>query len=85
MAMPVYLWLKDDGGNAVRGSVDAKDREGSIEIIELMHTVELPTDDNTGKVFSKRLHGDYFLIKSWIVHLLICINDSLDKILVVED
>lgn len=22
MAIPVYLWLKDDGGNAVRGSVD---------------------------------------------------------------
>lgn len=36
MAIPVYLWLKDDGGNAVRGSVDVKDREGSIEIVELI-------------------------------------------------
>ena len=22
MAIPVYLWLKDDGGNPVKGSVD---------------------------------------------------------------
>lgn len=63
MAIPVYLWLKDDGGNLVRGSVDVKGREGSIEIQELMHTVDLPIDDHTGKVVSKRLHGDYFLIK----------------------
>ncbi|WP_313574594.1 Hcp family type VI secretion system effector [Pseudescherichia sp.] len=63
MALPVYLWLKDDGGNAVRGYVDVKDREGSIEIVELMHTVDLPIDDRTGKIVSKRLHGDYFVIK----------------------
>lgn len=63
MAIPVYLWLKDDGGNVIRGSVDVKDREGSIEIVELMHTVDLPIDDRTGKIVSKRLHGDYFLIK----------------------
>ena len=63
MAIPVYLQLKDDGGNAVRGSVNVKDREGSIEIVELMHTVDLHTDARTGRVISKRLHGDYFLIK----------------------
>lgn len=63
MAIPVYLWLKDGGGNLVRGSVDVKGREGSIEIQELMHTVDLPIDGRTGKIVSKRLHGDYFLIK----------------------
>lgn len=63
MAIPVYLWLKDDGGNLVKGSVDVKGREGSIEIQELMHTVDLPIDDRTGKIVSKCLHGDYFLIK----------------------
>ena len=30
MAIPVYLWLKDDGGADIKGSVDVKDREGSI-------------------------------------------------------
>lgn len=64
MAIPVYLWLKDDGGNLIKGSVDVKGREGSIEIQELMHTVDLPIDERTGKIVSKRLHGDYFLIKN---------------------
>ena len=30
MAIPVYLWLKDDGGADIKGSVDVLDREGSI-------------------------------------------------------
>lgn len=49
MAIPVYLWLTDDAGNLVKGSVDVQGREGSIEISEIMHTVELPIDDLTGK------------------------------------
>lgn len=63
MAIPVYLWLTDDAGNQVKGSVDLHGREGSIEIVELMHNVELPIDDKTGKITSKRQHGDYALIK----------------------
>lgn len=33
MAIPVYLWLKDGGGADIKGSVDVKDREGSIGYI----------------------------------------------------
>ena len=33
MAIPVYLWLEDDAGRRINGSVDIKDREGSIEVI----------------------------------------------------
>ncbi len=29
MPIPPYLWLKDDGGADIKGSVDVKDREGS--------------------------------------------------------
>ena len=32
MAIPVYLWLKDDGGADIKSSVDLQDRKGSIEI-----------------------------------------------------
>jgi len=39
MAIPVYLWLTDDAGNMVKGSVEVKGREGSIEVVELMHAV----------------------------------------------
>lgn len=35
MAIPAYLWLKDDGGADIRGSVDVAGREGSIEILGL--------------------------------------------------
>lgn len=31
MAIPAYLWLKDDGGADIKGSVDVNGREGSIE------------------------------------------------------
>ncbi|MBU9834260.1 type VI secretion system tube protein TssD [Rahnella perminowiae] len=63
MATPVYLWLTNDAANLVKGSVDINGREGSIEIVEFMHAIELPTDDRTGKITSKRIHGDYAIIK----------------------
>lgn len=30
MAIPAYMWIKDDGGAVIRGSVDVQHREGSI-------------------------------------------------------
>ncbi len=42
MPVPPYMWLKDDGGADIKGSVDVKDREGSIEIIGLHHGINLP-------------------------------------------
>lgn len=56
MAIPVYLWLKDDGGADIKGSVDVAEREGSIEVVALGHQVSLPTDDITGKVTDTREH-----------------------------
>ena len=50
MAIPAYLWLKDDGGAHIKGSVDVKDREGSIEILAFGHGLHLPTDNLTGKI-----------------------------------
>jgi type VI secretion system secreted protein Hcp len=29
MPIPAYMWLKDDGGADIKGSIDVKDREGS--------------------------------------------------------
>lgn len=49
MAIPAYLWLKDDGGADIKGSVDVRDREGSIEILSFGHGLHIPTDSNTGK------------------------------------
>ncbi|KQN64434.1 type VI secretion system tube protein TssD [Erwinia sp. Leaf53] len=57
MAIPSYLWLKDDGGADIKGSVDVRDREGSIEILSFTHGLHLPTDGNTGKITGTRIHA----------------------------
>lgn len=57
MAIPAYLWLKDDGGADIKGSVDVRDREGSIEIVGFGHSLRIPTDENSGKLKGTRIHG----------------------------
>lgn len=57
MAIPGYLFLTDDGGAKITGSVDIRDREGSIEVTGFTHNLRLPTDPLTGKITSKRNHA----------------------------
>lgn len=57
MAIPAYLWLKDDGGALIKGSVDVRHREQSIEIISFSHNLYIPTDSNTGKLTGTRVHS----------------------------
>ncbi|MFS7252539.1 Hcp family type VI secretion system effector [Rahnella rivi] len=63
MAIPAYLWLKDDGGADIRGSVDVAGREGSIEILSLNHGVSIQTDNATGKATATREHAPYLFSK----------------------
>lgn len=57
MAIPAYMWLKDDGGAEIKGSVDVQGREHSIEISGFGHSLSIPTDDSTGKLTGTRIHG----------------------------
>ncbi|EGT0620671.1 MULTISPECIES: Hcp family type VI secretion system effector [Citrobacter] len=57
MAIPAYLFLKDDGGADIKGSVDVQDREGSIEILSFDHGLHIPTDSRTGKLTGTRQHA----------------------------
>lgn len=57
MAIPTYLFLKDDGGALIKGSVDVRDREQSIEVTSFSHNLYIPTDGNTGKLTGTRVHG----------------------------
>ncbi|MGY5367739.1 type VI secretion system tube protein TssD [Enterobacter oligotrophicus] len=57
MAIPVYLFLTDNGGAKITGSVDVRGREGSIEVSGFTHNLRLPTDPLTGKITSKRSHA----------------------------
>jgi len=56
MAIPAYLWLKDDGGADIKGAVDVQDREGSIEVLGFSHGLHLPTDNMTGKTLPNHSH-----------------------------
>lgn len=57
MAIPAYLWLKDDGGTDLKGSVDVEYREGSIEVLGFGHGLHLPTDSANGKITGTRVHS----------------------------
>ena len=57
MAIPAYLWMKDDGGADIKGAVDVIKREGSIEVLGFSHGLHLPTDNSTGKITGTRLHA----------------------------
>lgn len=63
MAIPVYLWLKDDAGADLKGSVTVKGRECSIELLSQDHSVYIPTDNNTGKLTGTRVHTAFQLTK----------------------
>lgn len=56
MAVPLHLWLKDDGGADIRGSSEVLGREGSIEILSLSHGLNMPADGHTGKLTGTRTH-----------------------------
>lgn len=63
MAIPVYLWLKDDGGAELKGSVGVGGREGSIEVVAQAHSLYIPTDNNTGKLTGTRIHTPFVFSK----------------------
>lgn len=63
MAIPVYLFLTDEGGATITGSVDIRYREGSIEVTGFTHNLSLPTDPLTGKITSKRNHAPVVIQK----------------------
>ena len=63
MAIPVYLWLKDDGGSHFKGSVVVNNREGSIEVNSFIHSIDFPVDENTGKLTGNRIHQPLGFLK----------------------
>ncbi|MCD1127493.1 Hcp family type VI secretion system effector [Jinshanibacter sp. LJY008] len=63
MAIPAYLFVKDDGGADIKGSVTVQGREGSIELVEFDHKVHIPTDGNTGKLTGTRVHAPLTFVK----------------------
>ncbi|MBV8043534.1 type VI secretion system tube protein TssD [Pluralibacter sp.] len=59
MAIPVYLRLYEEDGKLLKGGVDVRGREGSIELVGMQHDVYIPTDDMTGAATGTRQHEAY--------------------------
>jgi type VI secretion system secreted protein Hcp len=57
------MWLKDDGGADINGSVTVSGRENSVEVVAFDHSVYIPTDNNTGKLTGTRTHKAITLTK----------------------
>ncbi len=65
MPIPAYLWIKDETGADIQGSVDVAGREGSIEVLEFHHEVRIPTDPDTGKLTGTRKHEALTFVKAY--------------------
>jgi len=59
------MWLKDDGGADIKGSVDVQDREGSIEILGFSHGLNIPVDSARGKITATRSHSPMMIEKDF--------------------
>lgn len=57
MSVPAHLWLYDNNGVLITGGSEVARREGSIEIQSFNHGVTVPTDGNTGRLTSARVHN----------------------------
>lgn len=64
MPIPAYMWLKDDAGNAIDGSVDVAGREKSVEVLAFDHEVRIPTDPDTGRLTGTRKHEALKVVKA---------------------
>ncbi|WP_166362577.1 Hcp family type VI secretion system effector [Pseudomonas akapageensis] len=65
MPIPAYMWLNDDAGAKIIGSVDVQDREGSIEVIGFSHGLNIPVDNSTGKITGTRSHSAMMIEKEF--------------------
>jgi type VI secretion system secreted protein Hcp len=57
------MWLTDDQGSTIQGSVNVTGRQGSIEVLEFDHAIYIPTDNDTGELTGTRKHGAVTLVK----------------------
>lgn len=65
MAIPAYMWLKDDGGTDIKGSSTVQGREGSVEVIGFSHGLNLPVDGHSGKITGSRMHSAMIVEKDF--------------------
>ncbi|MCU6198459.1 type VI secretion system tube protein Hcp [Citrobacter cronae] len=63
MSHPAHLFLIDQNGSPIIGGSEVIGREGSIEVLQLSHGMNVPHDGNTGRLTSGRKHSPMGILK----------------------
>jgi type VI secretion system secreted protein Hcp len=87
MPIPAYMWMKDQSGAEVKGSVDVKDREGSVEVLGFQHEVRIPADRDTGKLTGTRKHEPLIILKAFdaaspMLYKAVCEGQTYQEVLI---
>ncbi len=65
MAIPAYMWLKDEQNNPIQGNVTVETREGSAEVLSFHHKLMIPSDRDTGILTGTRKHEPCTVTKTF--------------------
>ena len=87
MAIPAYMWLKDDKGNTIESNVKVAGREGSAEVLGFRHTIYIPADSDTGVLMGTRKHEPFVVTKTFcsaspILYKACCSGKTLSEVVV---
>ncbi len=65
MAIPGYMWITDDHGAPIEGTVKISGREHSIEVQGFSHEIYIPNDSDTGSLTGTRKHEPFTIMKNF--------------------
>ena len=87
MAIPGYMWLKDDRNNTIQGIAKVEGREGSSEVLGFRHNIYIPSDSDTGELMGTRKHDPFVVVKGFcsaspILYKACCSGKSLNEVLI---
>ena len=65
MAIPAYMWIKDEEGNLIKSSSKVSGREESVEVLGFQHKVYMPSDRDSGFLTGTRKHEPFIVSKQF--------------------
>lgn len=64
MPMPIHMWVTGKTQGEIKGGCDQSGREGSILVQAVAHTIEIPSDPQSGMPVGKRVHRPLIITKT---------------------
>lgn len=63
MPMPIHMIVEGKKQGNMEGDCQMSGREGTIEVVELQHAIEIPTNPQDGRAVGKRVHRPLVITK----------------------